>query len=125
MPFDLHNHPRYSPGSRVPPADLVRLAQKLRLGGIAITDHNSVGGIEQAEAAAGPNFLVLPAIEISTNAGHVLAYGVREAIPRNLSVADTVERIVALGGVPVAAHPYRCGSGLGERPLAAASFPPA
>src|SRR5439155_524924 len=90
------------------PADrhigLVRLAQKLRLSGIAITDHNSVGGIEEAEAAAGPDFLVLPAIEISTDAGHVLAYGVREAIPRNLSVADTVERIVALGGVPVAAH---------------------
>src|SRR2546426_5816550 len=59
----------------------------------------------------------------STDAGHVLAYGVREVIPRNLSVADTVERIVALGGVPVAAHPYRFWSGLGEAPLADASFP--
>ena len=84
MLLDLHNHTRHSPDSRVPPAELVRLAQKLRLGGIAITDHNSVGGIEEAEAAASPDFLVIPAVEISTNAGHVLAYGVREAIPRNL-----------------------------------------
>ena len=123
MLLDLHNHTRYSPDSCVAPADLVALAQKIRLGGIAISDHNSVGGIHEAEAAAGRDFLVIPAIEVSTNAGHVLAYGVREAIPRNLSVADTVERIVALGGVPVAAHPYRFWSGLGEAPLKGASFP--
>jgi predicted metal-dependent phosphoesterase TrpH len=123
MLLDLHNHTRYSPDSRVAAAELVALARKIGLGGIAITDHNAVGGIRDAEAAAGPDFLVIPSIEISTEAGHVLGYGVREVIPRDLSVAETVERIVALGGVPVAAHPYRFWSGLGELPLRAASFP--
>jgi predicted metal-dependent phosphoesterase TrpH len=123
MLLDLHNHTRYSPDSRVAPAELVAVARKLGLGGIAITDHNAVGGIREAEAAAGPDFLVIPSIEISTIAGHVLGYGVREVVPRDLSVAETVERIVALGGVPVAAHPYRFWSGLGERALGEAPFP--
>ena len=69
----------------------------MRLAGVAITDHNSVGGIAVAEAAAGHDFLVIPAIEVSTRSGHVLGYGIREVIPRNLSVAETaVPTIVAL-----------------------------
>lgn len=123
MRLDLHNHTRYSPDSRVAPAYLVSLAQKRRLGGIAITDHNAVGGIEEAEAAASGDFVVIPAIEVSTASGHVLGYGVRAVIPRDRSVGETVERIVALGGVPVAAHPYRFWSGLGEAALSEASFP--
>src|SRR6058998_3861949 len=123
MLLDLHNHTRYSPDSRVDPAALVELARKIRLVGIAITDHNSVGGIEAAEAAAGREFLVIPAIEVSTKSGHVLGYGIRQIIPRNLSVTETAERIVALGGVPVAAHPFRFWSGLGPVAVAETTFP--
>src|SRR6266849_1601085 len=123
MLLDLHNHTRYSPDSRVDPAELVKLARKIRLAGIAITDHNSVGGIAAAEQAAGRDFLVIPAIEVSTRSGHVLGYGIREIVPRGLSVSETAERIVALGGVPVAAHPFRFWSGLGPAAVAEASFP--
>jgi len=123
MLLDLHNHTRYSPDSRVEPSALVGVAQKIRLAGIAITDHNAVGGIEAAEAAAGREFLVIPAIEVSTKSGHVLGYGIRQIIPRNLSVTETAERIVALGGVPVAAHPFRFWSGLGLAATVATSFP--
>jgi hypothetical protein len=122
MLLDLHNHTRYSPDSRVPPAALVSRALRLGLQGVAVTDHNSVGGIREAEAAAGPGFLVIPAIEVSTKQGHVLGYGIRAAIPRDLSVVETVDRIVAAGGVAVAAHPYRFWSGLGEKGLSAAAF---
>src|SRR5438046_143444 len=112
---------RYSPDSRVSPTDLVACARQLRLDGIAITDHNSVAGIREAEAAAG-DLIILPGIEISTRSGHVIAYGVREPIPRDLSVGETVERITALGGVAVAAHPYRFWSGVGEAALSKARF---
>lgn len=121
--LDLHNHTRYSPDSHVPPADLVALAQRIGLGGIAITDHNAVDGIREAREAAKGDFLVIPAIEVSTRSGHVLGYGVREVIPRDRSVRETVDRIVAAGGVAVAAHPYRFWSGLGEEGAAEASFP--
>jgi len=66
---------------------------------------------------------VIPAIEVSTKSGHVLGYGIREIVPRDLSVSETAERIVALGGVPVAAHPFRFWSGLGPAAVAQASFP--
>ncbi len=123
MRLDLHNHTAYSPDSRVRPADLVSAARRAALDGLAITDHNAVGGVREAEEAAGTGFLVLPGIEISTAAGHVLAYGIREVVPRDLSVAETVERVTALGGVAVAAHPYRFWSGIGEAALLEAPFP--
>ncbi len=122
MLLDLHNHTRYSPDSRVAPRDLVALAQKIGLQGIAITDHNAVGGVRDAQEAASRDFLVIPAIEVSARDGHVLGYGVREIVPRDLSATETVERIVALGGVPVAAHPYRFWSGLGEKATVSAPF---
>ena len=123
MRLDLHNHTRYSPDSRVSPAELVAAAKRLGLDGLAITDHNAVGGEREAQEAAGSDFLVVPGIEVSTASGHVLAYGIHEAIPRDLSVAETVERISALGGVAVAAHPFRFWSGLGGEALGEARFP--
>lgn len=123
MLLDLHNHTRYSPDSRVSPKDLVAAARRSGLNGLAITDHNAVGGVREAQEAAGAGFLVLPGVEVSTASGHVLAYGVREAVPRDLSVAETVDRIVALGGVAVAAHPFRFWSGLGGEALGEARFP--
>ena len=123
MRLDLHNHTRYSPDSRVRPAELVAAARRAGLDGLAITDHNAVGGVREAEEAAASGFLVLPGIEISTAAGHVLGFGVRDVVPRGLSVAETFERVTALGGVAVAAHPYRFWSGIGEAALREARFP--
>ncbi len=123
MLLDLHNHTRYSPDSRVAPSDLVAVAKRLGIQGLAITDHNSVGGVREAQDAAGDGFLILPGIEVSTASGHVLGYGVREVVPRDLSVAETVDRITALGGIAVAAHPFRFWSGLGGEALGEARFP--
>ena len=123
MLLDLHNHTRYSPDSRVAPAELVAAARRIGLQGLAITDHNAVAGIAEAEAAAGKDFVILPGIEVSSASGHILGYGVREVVPRDLGVAETVERITALGGVAVAAHPFRFWSGLGEDALGQARFP--
>ena len=104
------------------PAELVTVARRIGLQGLAITDHNAVSGIEEALSAAGKDFLVLPGIEVSTASGHVLGYGVREVVPRDLGVAETVERITALGGIAVAAHPFRFWSGLGGEALGEARF---
>src|SRR5947199_6237761 len=54
MHLDLHNHTHYSPDSQVPPALLVARAKEAGLAGVAISDHNAVGGIPAAEMAADP-----------------------------------------------------------------------
>jgi predicted metal-dependent phosphoesterase TrpH len=124
MRIDLHCHSRYSPDAAVDPVLLVKRARVLGLDGVAITDHNAVVGGKKAYAygRALDSFLVVRGVEVSAAEGHVLAYGVEDDVPRGLPTEETVERIEALGGVAVAAHPYRFWSGLGEEATTSASF---
>jgi predicted metal-dependent phosphoesterase TrpH len=106
------------------PAELVRAAVEHGLGGIALTDHNSMGGIGPAREAAlkHPGFLVIPGMEISSADGHVIALGVQHPIPAGLPVNETVERILAAGALPVASHPFRNFTGLDESQIRGARF---
>ncbi len=75
---DLHTHTRASDGMNAP-AENVRLAKEKGLAAIAITDHDTVAGIEEA-LVAGQQYgiTVVPGVEISTVAAgrdiHVLGY---------------------------------------------------
>lgn len=77
-PIDLHTHSAVSDGTQTP-TQLVREAAELGLGAIALTDHDSTAGWQEAFAAAqGTGMLVVPGMELSTNDGpasvHMLAY---------------------------------------------------
>jgi predicted metal-dependent phosphoesterase TrpH len=76
---DLHVHSTASDGT-VPPAEVVRRAASAGLGGIALTDHDTVAGIEEARTEAGRHGLAfLSGAELSANepgrSVHLLAYG--------------------------------------------------
>ncbi|MGG6310065.1 PHP domain-containing protein [Paenibacillus macerans] len=76
--YDLHTHTQASDGMNKP-ADNVRLAKDKGLAGLAITDHDTVAGVAEAqEAGAELGLAVVQGIEISTRAGgkdiHVLGY---------------------------------------------------
>ena len=79
MKYDLHLHTTASDG-RLTPAELVALALERGLEVISITDHDSVGGVEEALAAAGSSgkITVVPGVEINTDLAtgelHVLGY---------------------------------------------------
>ena len=62
-PVDLHVHSTASDGS-LTPSELVSLAVKNGLSAIALTDHDTVSGIDEALTAAG-EIEVIPGIEIS------------------------------------------------------------
>jgi len=83
--IDLHIHSTASDGT-LPPAEILSLASSLRLGAIAITDHDTVAGAKEALGIDRPPSLdLLPGVEISVspltsfqNSGtfHILGYGI-------------------------------------------------
>lgn len=76
---------------------------------LAITDHDSMfnSGIAKhiIEEKKLP-IILIPACEISSKDGHILAYGISKEIPSGLGVTETIERIHTQGGLAVAAHPF-------------------
>ena len=64
--IDLHTHTDQSDGS-LAPAAIVRAAVEMRLEALAITDHDTLGGYDEARAAAAECGLELVCgIELST-----------------------------------------------------------
>ncbi len=66
--IDLHTHSRASDGT-VPPGELPRLAVEAGLSALALTDHDTVAGIDEFLAAAAnyPQLTAIPGVELSTN----------------------------------------------------------
>ena len=75
---DLHTHSQASDGMQ-PPADNVKLAKQKGLSAVALTDHDTVAGVAEAQQAGKEYDIdVVAGVEISTRAGgkdiHVLGY---------------------------------------------------
>lgn len=75
---DLHIHSTTSDGV-LTPSEVVRTALERRLWAIALTDHDSLGGVAEAQAAAaGADLELIPGIEVSTEGSwgdlHFLGY---------------------------------------------------
>lgn len=129
---DLHTHTTFSDGT-LTPAELVTRGMELGLAAIAITDHDSMDGVEPARAAAGSRIEVVPGIEVSTSQNgaemHVLGYFLDSEHPalrdrltqfrdeRRRRVHAMAERLGA-AGVPVDADEviHRAGAGVVGRP---------
>ena len=66
MQCDLHVHSTYSDGTKTP-SELVEVALELGLKAIALTDHNTIDGLEEfMEYASNKNIDAIPGVEIST-----------------------------------------------------------
>lgn len=83
---DLHTHSTASDGT-LPPRELIRAAKDAGLSALALTDHDTVGGIaEAADEAKKLGIDFLPGIEISAEFPHpgtlhLLGYGIDPANP--------------------------------------------
>ncbi len=114
MWIDCHCHTRHSYDNWLEPVDLVRRARALGLHGVVITEHHSYEASEPVEKVGREeDLLVLRGVEIATDRGHLLAYGVEDdgwnTWGRNnyIPLAEAIERINDLGGICVPAHPFR------------------
>jgi len=108
MILDPHIHSTYSIDSTAHPKDIIKKARSIGLDAIAIADHNSIKGAMAGikESRGIEDFIVIPAMEVSTNGGHIVALGIKEEIKSKLSPEETVENIREAGGIAIAPHPF-------------------
>lgn len=106
---DLHVHTRNrSHDSALDPALLTLRAVEQGHAAVCITDHNACWtAAEAAELADRSGLPVLRGMEVGTNVGHVLAFGL-DAFHRDMWDIEHLRRAADLaGGVLVLAHPLR------------------
>jgi predicted metal-dependent phosphoesterase TrpH len=108
MILDPHIHSTYSSDSTASPRDIVMKARAIGLDAIAVADHNTIKGSLATLKAAKEfkDFVVVPAMEISSSKGHIVALGIKEDVKPGLSPEETIETVRGLGGIAVAAHPF-------------------
>ncbi len=114
MWIDTHCHTKYSYDNWLEPLDLIRRAKALGLDGVCITEHYSYEASEPVERIGREEgLLVLRGVEIATDRGHLLAYGIEDdgwnvwRRDSYLPLDEVIERINLLGGICAPAHPFR------------------
>ncbi len=97
MSVDFHLHSWYSSDSLASPSDIVRRAAEEGLTAIAITDHDSMRGLDEARAAAEECVAQgLPAVDIVPGVELTAVYGpTREAIHLIALFADPANKALA------------------------------
>src|SRR5437868_10490475 len=109
MLIDLHCHTKVlSPCSALTPEALVRAARARGLDGVCITEHDA----QWTEAAVTAltqemQFLVLRGMEVTTEVGHVLVFGVSHHDPAMAVLSQLQAMVRAEKGLMYLAHPSR------------------
>lgn len=107
--IDLHTHTSYgSPCGYMTPAELIRRAKLVGLDGVCITEHNQLWDDEALEKLRREHdFLVIGGVEVDTDYGDILAFGLHEPVFDVYHAEELAELADQAGGVMVAAHPFR------------------
>ena len=118
--FDPHVHTVASYDCATPVEDVLRAASAAGLDAVAITDHDVVDGATRAlDRASSVDVTVVPGVEVSTAAGHLLALGVESCPAVGRPLEETVAWVRERGGVAVVPHPFQVSRhGVRKRALA-------
>ena len=101
----LHIHSHHSDGSGSV-AEIVEAAQRARVDFIVLTDHNTMRAKREGWEGWHGATLLIVGEEVSTRAGHCLAVGVPDSVPRRRPTEEVLQDIRAQGGLAFIAHPY-------------------
>ena len=111
MLIDLHCHsfPR-SQCSSLSPEEVVDLARERSLDGVCFTEHDTFWPADElAELRQRTGFLVLAGVELTTDMGHVLAYGLEGGAAELVTAEGAFRAATASGALLYLAHPARDG----------------
>jgi len=117
MLIDLHIHTTsYSGCSSIEPRDLIARARDISLGGIALTEHGILWPDHLLRALrrdAGLGLTILAGQEVACYSkqgrfqGEFLVFGAHRSLGSNRSAEELIETVRPLGGIVIAAHPYK------------------
>jgi predicted metal-dependent phosphoesterase TrpH len=110
---DLHVHSVFSGESLADPKDIIESALQRGLDAICVTEHDSLSAsLPFVEISKDYHLTVFRGVEISTDSGHMLVYGVEDDAWKDwgksgsVHAKELIERVRDLGGAVVPAHPY-------------------
>ena len=109
MLIDLHTHTHpLSHDSLLSPDELIEAAKAARLDGVCLTEHDFFWDpTEVAALRKRHNFLVIPGIEVNTEDGHIVVFGLDRFVYGMHRVHELARLAQTAGAVMIAAHPYR------------------
>lgn len=105
LKYDLHSHSRYSKDGIMEVRDLLKIAKKRGLDGIAVTDHDTIRGGVEALKLKPEGIEVICGSEVHTDRGDVIGLYLTEEIKARKHT-EVIEEIKAQGGVAIVPHPF-------------------
>ena len=109
MIIDLHTHTLpWSDDSNLEIPELIHMAKQAGLDAICLTEHDwFYDKNASARLSQEHDFLILPGVEVNTDDGHFLVFGV-EKYSFGMQRTEYLKRVVdEAGGVMILAHSYR------------------
>jgi len=93
--IDFHIHSIYSRDGEYTPEELIYLAKKANLKALAITDHNTTKGVEEAiQSGKASNIEIIPAVELDCIHNgivfHVLGYFIDHKSPKYFKIEENI-----------------------------------
>ncbi len=106
MKIDMHIHTKYSWDSNNEIRDIIKVAKKIGLDGVAIADHNTAkASLKYKKTFEKNDLLLIPAMEIRTEVGEVLAYFINEEI-KSRNLHEVIDEIRDQGAKLCIPHPF-------------------
>lgn len=107
--IDMHTHAfDRSMDSGISARALVEQVARRGLDGVCLTDHNAICSPQEAAALAEEHGVaVIPGMEVGTNIGHVLVFGLDRFRPELVEIKQLRRIVTEEGGAMVWAHPMR------------------
>ncbi|MQF48793.1 hypothetical protein FIM08_02685 [SAR202 cluster bacterium AC-647-N09_OGT_505m] len=106
--FDLHIHTSAgSPDSALSPLELVSEIKRLGLTGALVTEHNGWQRHEFERFAKDLDVVLIRALEVGTDWGHMIALGLDGYAARFFDARDLRKAVLEVDGFMIIAHPFR------------------
>lgn len=108
LTVELHSHSALSYDGRDPVEMLLEQAEAVGLDALVVTDHDEFAASrEAADIASDYGLLGIPGMEVTSEAGHVLAIGIDEQVPSELPFEETLDVIHDRDGIAIVPHPFQ------------------